>query len=53
MRAFLITAKDADRESLFDYLADTARDFYADKLPEADRDKCIFCPYKTTCEEAE
>ena len=52
MRAFYINVEDTDRVALLDFLADTAQRFYAGKLPEADREKCLFCPYKTTCEAA-
>lgn len=49
MRAFYIKVTDADRAALLDFLADTARKFYAGELPGADRDKCLFCVYKTQC----
>ena len=49
MRAFYIKVTDADREALLDFLAETARKFYAGELPEADREKCLFCVYKAQC----
>jgi hypothetical protein len=49
MRAFYIKVTEADRERLLDFLADTARKFYAGELPDADREKCLFCVYKTQC----
>lgn len=52
MRAFYIKVEDTDRDGLLDFLADTAKHFYAGKLPDADREKCLFCPYKTLCEAA-
>lgn len=49
MRAFYIHVGDEDRERLLDFLADTARAFYAKVPPDVDREKCLFCPYKTAC----
>lgn len=49
MRAFYVNVEEADRVALLDFLADTARKFYAGEVPDADRDKCMFCVYKTAC----
>ena len=49
MRAFYIEVTEADRVALLDFLADTARSFYAGELPHGDGEKCLFCPYKTLC----
>ena len=49
MRAFHIEVTEADKTGLLDFLADTARKFYAGELPAGDAEKCIFCPYKTLC----
>ena len=51
MRAFHVTITDTDREALLDKFAAVAKNFYESHTPEADISKCLFCAYKTKCDE--
>lgn len=53
MRAFYVKVTDADREALLDKWAAIAEAYYNGEIPNPDFSKCLFCPYKTRCEEVE
>ncbi|MCW2279251.1 PD-(D/E)XK nuclease family protein [Heliophilum fasciatum] len=50
MRAFYLHVTDDDRSQLIDKFARIASMVKARKIPPADSTKCIFCPYKPSCQ---
>ncbi|MFT4413234.1 hypothetical protein ACLM5H_05160 [Fredinandcohnia humi] len=51
MRAFYVKVTEEDKQQLLDKFARVAGMYYAQVRPQPDTSKCLFCPYKTTCNE--
>ncbi|SFH22553.1 hypothetical protein SAMN05660649_04341 [Desulfotomaculum arcticum] len=51
LRAFCVEVSDNQREALLDKYAEVAEARYNGEILPAEFDKCIFCTYKTQCEE--
>lgn len=49
-RTFYVKIIEEDRKNLLDRLSEIASDYYANKLPEKESEKCFFCVYKEACE---
>lgn len=49
-RTFYVKITEEDRKNLLDRLSEIASDYYANKLPEKESEKCFFCVYKEACE---
>lgn len=49
-RSFYVKITEEDRKNLLDRLSEIASDYYANKLPEKESEKCFFCVYKEACE---
>lgn len=49
-RTFYVKITEEDRKELLDRLSEIASDYYANKLPEKESEKCFFCVYKEACE---
>lgn len=52
-RTFYVKITEEDRKNLLDRLSEIASDYYANKLPEKESEKCFFCVYKEACERVE
>lgn len=53
LRTFYHKVTEEDRQELLDKWADVAKRVYEKNIPAPDKEKCIFCPYKTACEGVE
>jgi hypothetical protein len=51
MRAFHVRVTEDDRLWLLDKFARVAEQYYNGEIPRPDYSKCMFCPFKTRCEE--
>ena len=49
-RTFYVKITEEDRKSLLDRLSEVASDYYVNKIPEKESEKCFFCVYKEACE---
>lgn len=49
-RTFYVKITEEDRKNLLDRLSKVASDYYANKVPEKESEKCFFCVYKEACE---
>lgn len=49
-RTFYVKITEEDGKNLLDRLSEIASDYYANKLPEKESEKCFFCVYKEACE---
>jgi hypothetical protein len=49
IRPFHITITEEQRQEMLDKFARVAKEYYANNVPAPDFNKCIFCPFKTTC----
>lgn len=50
-RVFYHEVSDKDVKALLDKYSEITKAVKEGKAPEPEKDKCIFCPYKTTCSE--
>jgi hypothetical protein len=51
LRPFYIKVTEEERNELLDKFATVAKMFYNKSVPKPDFSKCIFCPYKSYCEQ--
>lgn len=50
-RTFYHKVTQQDKDALLDKFATIADAYYKKELPDKDESKCLFCPYKTICQE--
>lgn len=53
IRTFYHKVTEEDKLELLSRFKRVATNFYNDQVPEGEKDKCIFCQYKTLCESME
>lgn len=51
IRTFYFKVEEEDRQKLLDRFSKIAKAYYKNQLPVKEEEKCLFCPYKTLCQE--